>query len=422
MVFERHVLPNGARVLTAPMRHAQSVACFVMFAAGSRYERPQTRGIAHFLEHMLFKGTERRPTTRALTREIDSIGGVLNAATSKEYTYYYVRCAAQFLDTALDVLLDMLWHPRLNAEEIEREKGVIFEEMNAHNDTPRDYVDELFEELVYEGHPLAWRIKGVKDTVGAATRETFVDYMRWYQPGRMVLGVAGQIDDGLVPRVGALVGDRASEEPAGPATVPPVLERGRWVNLETKDSDQAHICIGASTYPLGHPDRYVLQTMATLLGGGMSSRLFQEVRERRGLAYSLSALSHGYTDGGSLWAQAGVDIRRIDDAVATVAHEFKRLADEPVLPEELDTARNFTKGRSVLQLETPQAMINFGLRREVLEGHVAEPSDILAGLDAVTGEDVQRVAQDTIGRRGLQMSVIGPFDDPSRFERLLEHG
>src|SRR5918992_1467836 len=270
-VFERHTLSNGLRVLTAPMPQAQSVSCFVMLAAGSRYETPETNGIAHFAEHMFFKGTEQRPTARDIAGEIDAIGGEFNAFTGKEYTGYYVRCAAHTRDVALDVLVDMLRRSKFDAEEIEREKGVIIEEMNMYFDTPRDFIGGVYDELMYGDQPLGWDIIGRKETVRGASR----------------------------------------------------------VKVHHKQSDQAHLCLGVRSYPLVHPDRYSLQLLTTVLGGGMSSRLFLEVRERRGLAYYVFGINNAYTDAGSLYAQAGVDMNRIDEAVETIAAENKRGADEP---------------------------------------------------------------------------------------------
>ncbi len=416
-VFEHHTLGSGVRVLTAPMPHAQSVSCVVMLAAGSRYETGETSGIAHFTEHMLFKGTERRPTARHLAGEIDAIGGEFNAFTGKEVTGYYVRCTAESRDVALDVLVDMVRRSKLDAEEIEREKGVIVEEMNMYYDTPRDFIGGVYESLLYGDQPLGRDIIGTKETVRAATRQTFLDYLdSWYRPERMVVGVGGRFGDDLLPRLEELLGDL---EPAGTGAAAPVaLAEGAAVRVHTKASDQAHLIVGARSYPLGHPDRYVLQLVATVLGGGMSSRLFTEVRERRGLAYYVFGTNQGYTDAGSLYAQAGVDIARIDDAVSTIVGELRAIAGEPVPPEELEKARSFAKGRFVLQLESPHGTTMFGLRREVLLGAAEEPEDVLAGLDAVTVEDVQRVAADVLGGR-LRLALIGPFDDPDRFERLL---
>ncbi|HKP18592.1 MAG TPA: pitrilysin family protein [Gaiellaceae bacterium] len=417
--FERQTLGNGLRLLTAPMPQAQSVSCFVMLAAGSRYETRETSGIAHFAEHMFFKGTDRRPTARDIAGEVDAIGGEFNAFTSKEYTGYYVKCAAEHRDVALDVLVDMLRNSKFDAGEIDREKGVIIEEMNMYFDTPRDFIDGVYEELVYGDHPLGWDIIGRKETVQGATRDTFLDYVEhWYRPARMVVGIGGRLGDGLVGRIEELLGD-LPDAPTGSPLPALVGVNGSSVRIHTKASDQAHICLGVRSRPLEDPDRYVLMVLSTVLGGGMSSRLFTEVRERRGLAYYVYATNHSYTDAGSLYARAGVDIERIDDAVSTVAAELKRIAAEAVPEEELRKAKNFAKGRFVLQIESPHGLIMFGLRREVLEARVPEPEEILAGLEAVTGEDVQRVAQDLIRDQALRLAVIGPFEDPARFERLL---
>ncbi|MGZ4389802.1 MAG: M16 family metallopeptidase [Gaiellaceae bacterium] len=420
-VFERHVLPSGLRVLTAEMPHVQSVTCFVMLAAGSRYETAETRGIAHFAEHMFFKGTERRPSAKDISSEVDAIGGEFNAFTGKEYTGYYIRCAAEERDTALDVLVDMLRHSKFDAEEVDREKGVILEEMNMYFDTPRDYIGSLYEDLMFGDNPLGWETLGKRETVKAATRETFLDYVgRWYRPDRMVVGVAGNLGDGLLDEVGGLLGDLdgTSEGAPPPAQMPDGA--GPRVRVHHKDSDQAHICLGVPSYPLEHPDRYTLQLLSTILGAGMSSRLFTEVRERRGLAYYVYAINHSYTDAGSLYAQAGVDIARIDEAVETVAAELRKIAAEPVGAEELEKARGLAKGRFVLQTEAPQGIILFGLRREVLEGRAPDPAELLRGLDAVTAEDVQRVAQAVIGGgERFNLALIGPFDDAAHFESLL---
>jgi predicted Zn-dependent peptidase len=418
--FDRQTLPNGLRLLTATMPQAQSVSCFVMLAAGSRYETRESNGIAHFSEHMFFKGTERRPTARDIAGEVDAIGGEFNAFTSKEYTGYYVRCAAEHRDVALDVIVDMLRHSKFDAEEIDREKGVIIEEMNMYFDTPRDFIDGVYEELVYGDHPLGWDIIGRKETVQGATRDTFLDYIgHWYKPSRMVIGVGGRTGDGLVERITELMGDLKDAPTREPLAAPAGMANGSRVKVHTKASDQAHICLGVRSRPIDDPDRYVLTVLATVLGGGMSSRLFTEVRERRGLAYYVFATNHAYTDAGSLYSQAGVDIDRIDEAVETVAAELRKIADEAVPEDELRKAKSFAKGRFALQTESPHGLILFGLRREVLEDRTPEPDEVLSGIEAVTAEDVQRVAQGLIADDALRLAVIGPFEDADRFEKLL---
>src|SRR6478609_11644868 len=418
--FERQKLGNGLRVLLAPMPQATSVTCMIMLAAGSRYETRDTNGIAHFSEHMFFKGTERRPTARDIGTEVDGIGGEFNAFTGKEYTGYYVKCAADFRDTALDVLVDMLRNSKFAEDEIEREKGVIVEEMNMYFDTPRDFIGGVYEQLLYGDQPLGWDIISRKETVQAAERDTFLGYVdRWYKPERMVVGVAGRLDGDYVASVERLLGDLEPQETGEP---PALVESGNGnrVAIHRKDSDQAHLCLGVRSYPIVHPDRWALQLLSTVLGTGMSSRLFTEVRERRGLAYYVFAHNQSYTDAGSLYSQAGVDIARADEAVETIAREFRKIADEAVPAEELEKARALAKGRFVLRLENPQGMTMFGLSREVLEGKAVEPEVITAGLDAVTADDIQRVAQDVIANAGINLALIGPFEDAGPFEELLE--
>ena len=418
-MFQRDTLDNGLRVLTADLPYAQSVAVLVMLAAGSRYETDEISGIAHFSEHMFFKGTEKRPSAKAVAGAIDAIGGEFNAFTGKEYTAYYVKCAAEHRDVALDVLVDMLRNSRFEEEEIEREKGVIIEEMNMYYDTPRDFIGGVYEQLLWGDQPLGRDIIGRKETVRDATRGTFMGYLdRWYKPSRMVLGVAGRIGDGLLERAQELLGDLADAETGEPEPTTPYAN-GRVV-VHTKQSEQAHVVLGVPSLPLDHPDRYPIQLLATALGGGMSSRLFSEVRERRGLAYYVYGLNHSYTDAGTLYSQAGVDINRIDDAVATIAAELRKVAAEPLPPDELEKARNFAKGRFVLSLESPQGLALFGLRREVLERTLPDPDDVLAGIDAVTSDDVARVASELIANDRFRLAVIGPFDDASHFEPLLD--
>ena len=418
-MFERDTLDNGLRVLTADLPHAQSVAVIVMLAAGSRYETAESSGIAHFSEHMFFKGTERRPSAKEIAGAIDAIGGEFNAFTGKEATTYYVKCAAEHRDVALDVLVDMLRNSRFPDDEIEREKGVIIEEMNMYFDTPRDFIGGVYEQLLWGDQPLGRDIIGTKETIRDATRDTFMGYLdRWYKPSRMVVGVAGRIGEGLLERIQELLGDLEDAETGEPAPTTPHAN-GR-VNVFTKQSEQAHVSLGVHSLPLDHPDRYAIQLLATALGGGMSSRLFSEVRERRGLAYYVYGLNHSYTDAGTLYAQAGVDIARIDDAVSTIAAELRKIAGERLPAEELEKARNFAKGRFVLQLESPQGLMMFGLRKEVLERRLPDPDEVLRGVDAVTSEDVARVASELIAADRLRLAVIGPFDDASRFEALLD--
>jgi predicted Zn-dependent peptidase len=401
------------------MPQVGSVSCFVMFGAGSRYETPLSKGIAHFSEHMFFKGTERRPTARSLATEIDAIGGEFNAFTGKELTGYYVKCGSETRDIALDVLVDMLLESRFDAAEIEKEKGVILEEMNVYLDTPSRYVGSVYDRLLYGDQPLGWDILGTKETIEGATRETFTSYLdTWYRPERMVVGVAGRVGDGLHERLEALLGGIEPQETGAPTAVE-IPANGPQVALHTKSSEQAHLHIGVRGFELGHPDRYALQMLSVVLGGGMSSRFFTEIREKRGLAYYVHAGNDNYTDAGSFYAAAGVDVDRVDDAIATIVGELRKVAGERVPDDEFEKARGYAKGRFVLRLESPQGTIQYGLRREILEDEIEEPDQVLAQLDAVTADDVQRVAQQLFEGKRLYLALVGPYDEPERFEKLV---
>ncbi len=418
--FERQTLPNGLRILTAPMPQAQSVSCFVMLAAGSRYETRETNGIAHFAEHMFFKGTERRPTARDIAGEVDAIGGEFNAFTGKEYTGYYVKCAAEHRDVALDVIVDMLRNSKFDAGEIDREKGVIVEEMNMYFDTPRDFIDGVYEELVYGDHPLGWDIIGRKETVqGGDTRDvprlprTTGTSRRGWSSGRRPRSATGSSSGSR-----SCSATSPDAETGAPVPAPASTERRAGQDAH-EASDQAHICLGVRSRPLTDPDRYVLMVLSTVLGGGhVVPALHRGARTARTgvLRVRDQPRVHGRR---VALSQAGVDIERIDDAVGTVAAELRKIAADAVPEDELRKAKNFAKGRFVLQIESPHGLIMFGLRREVLEGQAPEPEEVLAGVEAVTAEDVQRVARELIDDRALRLALIGPFEDADRFERLL---
>jgi predicted Zn-dependent peptidase len=418
-IFEKATLGNGVRVVTAPFPQVGSVSCFVMLSAGSRYETPASQGIAHFAEHMFFKGTERRPTARTISTEIDAIGGEFNAFTGKELTGYYVRCGSETRDVALDVLADMLLHSRFDEAEIEKEKGVILEEMNVYLDTPQRYVGNIYDRLLYADQPLGWDILGTRETIESTSRETFLSYLdTWYRPERMVVGIGGRIGDGLTERLEELLGG-IEARPTGHAVEVALPPDTSPVLLHTKDSEQAHLIMGVRGYPIGHPNRYALQLLAVVLGGGMSSRLFTEVREKRGLGYYVNAGNAAYTDAGTFYSSAGVDVGRVDEAITTILGELRKIAAEPVPADELEKARGYAKGRFVLRLESPQGTIQYGLRKEVLEGEIEEPDELLGHLDQVTVEDVQRVAKDLFEGKRLYLALVGPFDDPAHFEKLL---
>jgi len=368
---------------------------------------------------MFFKGTERRPTARDISVEIDGIGGDFNAFTGKEYTGYYVKCAAEHLELAVDVLADMLLHSNFDGEEIEREKGVILEEMAMYRDLPQRYVGTVYDELLYGDHQLGWDIIGTEAVIKGADRDLFTGFTdRWYTANRTVVGLAGNVSTGARDSVEQLFGEIA---PANEGTRRPAewSQDGPQVRLHHKDSEQAHLLLGLRAPALLTPDRYALGVMNAILGGGMSSRLFTEVRERRGLCYYVYSHHDAYTDAGSLVVAAGVDTSRIDLAITTIIEELWKLSTDGPDDAEFTKAKNYLKGKFVLGVEDPRGLIMFGARREAIEDGYWEPAKALAAIDAVTKEDVRRVVEDLLVADNLNLAVVGPFENEARFKDLL---
>jgi len=418
-MFQFDSLDNGVRLLTSHNDDAPSATALVMFGVGSRFEERQQSGIAHFAEHMFFKGTERRPTARDISVEIDGIGGDFNAFTGKEYTGYYVKCAAEHLPLAVDVLGDMLLHSKFDPEELEREKGVILEEMAMYRDLPQRYVGNVYDDLLYGDTPLGWDIIGTEEVIKGADQALFTSFTdRWYTANRVVVGLAGNVSQAAHDMVAKHFVD-IPEANEGTREAAKWTQDGPQVKLHHKDSEQAHLLLGVRAPGLDNKDRYAIGVMNAILGGGMSSRLFTEVRERRGLCYYVHSHHDAYMDTGSLVVAAGVDTNRIDLAITTILEELGKMGNEGPDDAEFTKAKNYLKGKFVLGVEDPRGLIMFGARREVVEGKYWEPKDALDAIEAVTMEDVKRVARELFGSDQLNLAVVGPFDDETRFEKLL---
>ena len=369
---------------------------------------------------MFFKGTERRPTARTISTEIDAIGGEFNAFTGKELTGYYVRCGSETRDVALDVLTDMLLHSRFDAAEIEKEKGVILEEMNVYLDTPQRYVGNVYDRLLYADQPLGWDILGTRETIEGTTRETFTSYLdAWYRPERIVVGIGGRIGDGLTERLEELLGG-IEPRPTGEAAAVELPPDTSPVILHTKDSEQAHLILGVRGYPIGHPNRYALQLLAVVLGGGMSSRLFTEVREKRGLGVLRPRGQHGVHGRRHVLLERGRRrrTRRRGD------HDDPRRAAQ-------DRRGAGSRRRAREGARVREGALRAPAREPAGHDPVRAPrarcsrarsrsrTSSSRHLDEVTVEDVQRVASDLFEDKRLYLALVGPFDDPARFEKLL---
>ena len=419
--FEKIVLKNGLRVILAPLVSFKSVTAIVLCAAGSRYELRQTNGISHFLEHMFFKGTNKRPTASHISHELDGLGADYNAYTGKESTAYHIKAASHHLPMMLDMLSDMLWNSKLDSAEIEKERGVIIEEINLYEDTPIRRVAEVYEQVLWNGQPLGWDVGGEKQVIRTLKRENFASYVdERYDPSNLVLSIAGHFSRREV--LALLKKYFSRKHQAQASSFAPVVEKQRKpaFSIVYKKTDQAHLIVGFRGLPSAHPDRYNLSVLATILGGGMSSRLFLNVREKRGLAYYVSARVSGYHDTGTLAAAAGVDLKRIDEAIAVILAEFAKIAKTKVSARELKKAKEYIKGGAALSWEDSRTVAFAYGADELFEGRIRTQEEVMREIDNVKAGDVLRVAQFLVTNSKLNLAVIGPFKDQERFEKILK--
>ncbi len=420
MNYKKHTLKNGLRVILAPMNETGTATVLVMTGAGSRYETRKESGLAHFLEHMFFKGTTRRPTAFDISKELDGIGAEYNAFTGKEYTGYYAKVEAHHWDTALDVISDLFLHQKLEQEEIDREKGTILQEINMYEDKPSSRVNEHFDELLYGDHPAGWRILGPKENIRRFKRADFVRFLKkMYTGSNVVVGVAGKFDEKKVlkeirKRFDVLAkGERPSFKRISEKQKTPALF------IEKKKTDQTHMLLGVRAYHALHKDRYALSVLSTILGGGMSSRLFIQVRERRGLAYHVSTGVDSFHDAGSLATQVGVEHGNIEKTIAVILDEYRKIANEKVDEEELSRAKEYIKGRLAMGLEGSDDVIEYLVSQEVLREKVTLPQERVRKIDAVTADDVLRVAKDIFRNEKLNLAIIGPHEKKAVLQKLL---
>jgi predicted Zn-dependent peptidase len=402
----REVLDNGLRLITETMPHVRSVTIGVWLMRGSRHETDERGGIAHFVEHMLFKGTDTR-TAEDIAQAIDSIGGQLDAFTAKEYASYYIKVLDEHLPLAVDLLSDIVLRPAFSPEEIEREKKVILEEIKMVEDTPDDLVHELFTQHFWEGHALGRPILGSKETVESFTAESLLAYFHGAYVGRnMIISAAGNLDHAqvreLVERAfGAVAPDGEPLGGQAPAVVPQVITR-------TKELEQSHICLGTNSYPQSHEDRYVSYIMNTVLGGSMSSRLFQNVREKRGLAYAVFSGLSAYRDAGNITIYAGCSNDAVGQVIDLCVEELRGMKSALVPESELRRAKDHLKGSLMLSLENTASRMSHLARQEIYFDRHFGLDETLAGVERVTDVDVQRVAADLFSNGSLAATVLGP--------------
>ncbi len=420
-MYQKATLDNGLRVLTMAMPHTRSVSIAVFVGVGSRYESEKLSGTSHFIEHMLFKGTDKRPTAQDIANAIEGIGGIFNANTGRELTVYWAKVAQPHLDVALDVLTDMLLHSRFDREEIEKERQVIIEEINMSHDSPDGLAHLLVNRLTWPDHPVGRDVAGSRETVGTVGEEDLLAYMRRnYRPTNTVISLAGRIEhEEIVDRIATLLGSWAGNGSAD--SFEPITDEQSQSRLHVhrKDTEQAQICLNLPGLPRLHPDRFVLRVLNTILGEGMSSRLFQEIREKRGLAYAVDSYVSALQDTGVVGVYAGVDPAQASQAVRAILGELARFRHELVEGDELDRAKEFTKGRLMLSMEDTFSVAAWYGQQEALGPEVLSVDDVVAAVEAVTLADIQRVANELFVSHRLNLAVVGPFDSENDFRDVL---
>lgn len=430
MKLAKKVLKNNLRVLTVAIKDSPSATVSVYALTGSRFEQKRINGISHFLEHMVFKGTSKRPTARQISEIVDSIGGEFNASTSKECTNFYIKARSAHLKTSFDVLSDMLLNSKFERSEIEKEKGVIQEEIKLYEDTPFRKAPELFETLIFGPSSLGRDIAGTSQSVAAVQREDFLSFVdSHYRGGKMLVVVGGGVEEPAVEQLSQEYFGSLQEEakPFKPPSLKFVQNKPR-VLVKNKKTEQAHLVLGFRGNPKGHPDRFVEAVLGTILGGGMSSRLFIEVRERRGLCYYVRTDGEHYWDNGYLATAAGLDVSRIDEAIKVILEEHYLISNKQkaignmqklISDKELRKAKEYLKGHLALALEDSRAVVEFVAEQEIYKQKFLTPDEIFAEVDKVSREDVLRVASEFFVAERLNLAIIGPYEDENRFKRLL---
>lgn len=412
-------LPTGLRIIAEELPHTHSVSMGVFTRVGSRYEPAHLSGVSHFLEHMFFKGTERR-TARQISEAIEGIGGALNAYTSYDSTCYYAKVADIHFDRAVDTLSDMLLHSRFDPREIEKERRVILEEINMSLDSPADWVHQLIDELMWGDQPLGRDIAGTPETVSAISRDDLLRYRdQHYTLANTVISIAGNVStDAMVDAwVRALHGYRCGPASEPQPTLPP--QRACRLRLLRKETEQANFCLGLPALSYTDPDRRALQVLNTVLGGGMASRLFQEIREERGLAYSVYSYTTELDDAGKWIIYGGVELSKVYDAIRACIAELWKLREDGITEEELQRVKEQVKGGMLIGLEDTWSVASRNGAHILRYNRVVPVEQVVAEIEAVTQADVHRVAQRLITPDALYLAVIGPYEDEHAFAELL---
>ena len=420
-MFKKHKLNNGLRVILAPMQDTKAITVLVLFRVGSRYETANINGASHFVEHLMFKGTKKRPTAMKISQELDSVGAEYNAFTSKDYTGYYVETDSEHTDLALDVLSDIVNNSIFSPKEIERERGVIIEEINMYEDNPMMYIEDLFEQTMYGDHPLGWNIAGPREVIRRVTRKQLFDYYRtYYQPANSLVVAAGRLGENFLEKVKSSFGagqkfkHRPSYRPYRAKQASP------HQNIKNKETEQVQLALGFPAYSYFQEKIYPLYLLSVILGGNMSSRLFMSVREKMGLCYFIRASVGVYEDAGNFVIQAGLDKKRLEQAIIAISLELAKVKKDGITAPELYKAKEFLKGKLILQLESSDAVASWLGKQELLRRQILTPAEQIKRLEKVSREQVNRVAAEVINQRQVNLALIGPVKESARLAMLVQ--
>lgn len=419
-MFNKTILKNGLRVVTYPMKDTKTLTLLILIATGSKYETKEINGISHLLEHMAFKGTERRTQTLDIAKELDKVGGVYNAFTGKEFMGFWVKVDSRHFDLAADVLSDMLFNSLFKAEEIEKEKRVIFEEINMIKDNPQGFVLEIWEKLLYGDQPAGWMISGEKETLEKISREDVVDYFqKYFTAENAVIALAGDFQEkDAISKMEKFFNGFNPAKPTQKAAVKESQDSPR-VLLDFKETGQAHLCLGTRAFNIFQKEKYPLAVLTNLLGGIMSSRLFIKVREKEGLCYYIRTHLEHYTDTGYLVTHAGVENSNIEKAIKLILEEYKDLSQNKVPEDELKKAKDNIMGHVYLGLETSDAWASFFGLQEILEKKILSPEETLTEIEKVSADDILKIAREIFVPEKLNLAVVGPFKEEEKFRKIL---
>jgi predicted Zn-dependent peptidase len=420
--YGKTTLANGVRVVTGPMSGVRSASLIFYYGVGSRYEQPAIAGVSHFLEHMLFKGTEKRPDPMMISQEIEGVGGILNAATGRESTNYWCKVPSTHFELAYDVLADILCNSVIDEAELTKERSVIFEEIRSINDSPEDLVHEVIDEVVWgDDRGVGRSIAGSEETVGAIDREAMVDFWRRnYRPDRLVVAAGGDIShEQAVELTERYFGQLNPNGEADEFEFTETDQAESRVRLLERETEQAHLCVAMPALPYSTERRYVQGTIEAVLSSGMSSRLFQEIREKRGLVYSVYGYFRPYADCGQGVIYAGTDLDRVQETIGAIVEELRKLKDEPVPADELQRTKDLRKGRLLMGLEDSRSVASWVGRQELTYGEIRTPEEVMAKIEEVKVTDVQELAQEIFRTDRLSLALVGPYSDPAPFSDLL---